>query len=100
LLVEEAFGLGKKSARQVISLFRLKRSQLPDELSKADFPPDPELPKLKNFIQAYKKKNGYTFDPTPHNLREWCERHSSATTDLEKEDTYNIPFVLDYLLVR
>ena len=52
LIVEEAFGLGKKSARQIISLFRSKRSQLSDGASKADFLPDPEVPKLKNCIQA------------------------------------------------
>ena len=99
LIVEEAFGLGKKSARQIISLFRSKRSQLPDETSKAKFPLDPELPKLKNYIQAFKKKNGSAFNPTPHDLKEWCESHSAATVDVDKENTYNIPFVLDYLLV-
>ena len=52
LIVEEAFGLGKKSSRQIISYFRSKRSQLTDESSKANFPLDPEVPKLKNYIQA------------------------------------------------
>ena len=50
LIVEEAFGLGKKSARQIISLFRSKRSQLSDETSKANSPLDPEVSKLKNSI--------------------------------------------------
>ena len=99
LIVEEAFGLGRRSARQIISLFRSKRSQLTDDSLK-NFPLDPQLPKLKNFIQAFKKKNGSMFNPTPHHLKEWCERHCSATVDLEKEETYTIPFVLDYLLVR
>ena len=99
LIVEEAFGLGKKSSRQIISYFRSKRSQLTDESSKANFPLDPEVPKLKNYIQAFKKKNGSAFNPTPHDLKEWCEKHSSATVDVDEEKTYNIPFVLDYLLV-
>ena len=86
LIVEEAFGLGRRSARQIISLFRSKRSQLTDDSLKS-FPLDPQLPKLKNFIQAFKKKNGCMFNPTPHHLKEWCERHCSATVDLEKEET-------------
>ena len=76
-----------------------RRSQLTDDSLK-NFPLDPQLPKLKNFIQAFKKKNGSMFNPTPHHLKEWCERHCSATVDLAKEETYTIPFVLDYLLVR
>ena len=99
LIVEGAFRLGKKSARQIISLFRPKRSQLSDETSKANFPLDPEVPKLKNSIQAFKKKNWSAFNPTPHDLKEWCESHSAATVDVDKENTYKIPFVLDYLLV-
>ena len=99
LTVEEAFGLGKKSYRQIISFFRSKRSQLTDEYSKANFPLDPEDPKLKDYIQAFKKKNGSAFNPTPHDLKEWCERYSSAAVDVDEENTYNIPFVLDYLLV-
>lgn len=99
VLVKEAFQLKKKSAGDIIGHFRLKRSKL-TETSEIDlFPLDPEIGKLNNYIQAYKKRNASQYDPTPKHLKIWCDLHSPSTVNINDVTTFNTPFVLGYMLV-
>jgi hypothetical protein len=99
LIVEQAFAEDRKSSRDIIAYFRTKRS-LSDESSKASFPPDPEISKLNNYIQAFKKRKSSKYNPTPNDLEEWCLGHGPSTVNAEDEGTFNTPFVLNYMLVR
>ena len=99
LIVEQAFAEDRKSSRDIIAYFCLKRS-LSDESSKAPFSPDPEISKLNNYIQAYKKRKSSRYNPTPHVLEEWCIGHGSSTVNAEDEGTFNTPFVPNYMMVR
>ena len=99
LIVEQAFAEDRKSSRDIIAYFRSKRS-LSNETSKASFPPDPEISKLNNYIQAFKKRKSSKYNPTPNDLKEWCIGHGPSTVDAKDEGTFNTPFVLDYMLVR
>lgn len=65
----------------------------------SDFPEDPNIIKLKNYIQFFKKKNSKLYNPTPSELKSWCHSHSSSTVDLNDDKSYNTPFVLDYMMV-
>ena len=55
-IVEEAFTLKMKSSRNIIELFRSKRSRLLTKSEIDAFPPDPQVRKLNNYIQTFKKK--------------------------------------------
>jgi hypothetical protein len=98
-VVEEAFTLRMKSARNIIELFRSKRSRLTTKSEIEAFPPDPQRRKVNNYIQAFKKKNGSIYNPTPHHLESWCESHSSSSVSIDNEESFNTPFVLDFTLV-
>ena len=100
LIVEEAFADDRKSSRDIVAYFRSKRSKLSEESSRTSFPADPEISKLNNYIQAFKKKNSQKYNPTPNDLVEWCIRHSPSTVNSKDEGTHNTPFVLNYMLVR
>ena len=63
-LVQEAFQAKRKSAGDIIGFFRSKRSKLTEESEIANFPLDPTIGKLNNYIQAYKKKKSLEYDPT------------------------------------
>lgn len=99
LVVQEAFENKRKSAREIINFFRSKRKSLKDNSSLSDFPEDPNTVKLNNYIQSFKKKNNKLYNPTPSDLKSWCDSHSSSTVDLNNHETYNTPFVLDYMMV-
>jgi hypothetical protein len=99
LIIEQAFAEDRKSSRDILAFFRSKRS-LSDESMKASFPPDPEVSKLNNYIQAFKKRKSSKYNPTPNDLEEWCIGHGPSTVNAEDEGTFNTPFVLNYMLVR
>jgi hypothetical protein len=92
-LIVEAIGEKCLSARVVQQYFRKKRKLI---LPGVCFPSDPPTMKLNNFIQAYKKKNVFLYNPSPTNLVEWCSQHSPSSVDITNETTYNTPFVLGY----
>ena len=100
LIVEQAFAEDRKSSRDIVAYFRSKRSNLSDELSRTSFPPDPEISKLNNYIQAFKKRKSSKYNPTPNDLEEWCIGHGPSTVNENDEETFNTPFVLNYMLVR
>jgi hypothetical protein len=98
-LVQEAFQSKIKSAGNIIAFVRSKRAKLSDESEIAKFPLDPAIGKLNNYIQAYKKKNAFQYDPTPNHLKNWCDSHGPSTVNINDDSSFNTPFVLDYILV-
>jgi hypothetical protein len=60
---------------------------------------DPPDGKLKNYIQAYKRSNSVTYNPSLGDLIEWCEKNGPSTVDNNDENTSNTPFVLKYFKV-
>jgi hypothetical protein len=98
-LVEEAFKLKKKSAGNIIQFIRSKRAKITEAIEIAKFPLDPAIGKLNNYIQAYKKKNAFQYDPTPNHLKNWCDSHGPSTVNINDDSTFNTPFVLGYILV-
>jgi hypothetical protein len=99
VLVKEAFQLERKSAGDIIGYFRLKRSKLTETSEIDHFPLDPEIGKLNNYIQAYKKRNGSQYDSTSNHLKIWCDSHSPSTVNINDVIMFNTPFVLGYMLV-
>ena len=99
VVIQEAFENKRKSAKDVINFFRSCRIKLKDDPSLSDFPPDPNTTKLNNYIQSFKKKNAKLYNPTPSDLKTWCDSHGPSTVDFNNGETFNIPFVLDYMMV-
>lgn len=94
-LVHDAFQFKYQSSAEIIEFFRWKRSCEP-----AEEVADPEIGKLNNYIQNYKKKKSVQYYPSAHDLRQWCISHGPTTVDLNDEESFNTPFVLNHLIVR
>ena len=62
-IVEEAFTLKMKSSRNIIELFRSKRSRSLFKSEIDAFPPDLQVQKLNSYIQTFKKKMGQYIIP-------------------------------------
>jgi hypothetical protein len=99
LLVHEAIDQEKMSSRKILSFFRLKRAASLQD-SAVRFPDDPDIMKLNNYIQAHKRKNLSTYNPSPNDLKLWCMSHGPLLCNLTDESNFNDPFVLNYALVR
>jgi hypothetical protein len=100
-LVHAAFRNGFKSARSIVEFFQRLRSNKSwnEYINSVKMPSDPKYSVLNNYIQSLKKKNSSVYDPTPKNLKDWCELHSPSIVDVSNQETFNTPFVLGYNLV-
>ena len=93
--VHEAFSLKNRSATEIVQFFRWKRNCfLAAEVD------DPKISVLNNYIQNYKKKKSAEYYPSANDLKEWCDSHSPTSVDMDDKETFNTPFVLDYIMVK
>ena len=99
VVINDAFSNNIKSAREIKHFFRAQRiaSKITDP--EGSFPLDPPQGKLKNYIQAYKRSNAVTYNPSLGDLIEWCQKNGPNTVDKNDENTLNTPFVLNFFKV-
>lgn len=99
IIIQEAMGNKRKSAKEILHYFRSKRTKILDELLLRDFSQDPNIIKLINYIQSFKKKNAKLYNLTPTDVKNWCDSHGPSTVDVCDDKTFNTPFVLGYIMV-
>ena len=99
IIIQEAMNNKRKSAKETLHYFRSKRTKILDELSLHDFPQVPNIIKLNNYIQSFKKKNAKSYNPTPTDVKNWCDSHGPSTVDIYDDKTFNTPFVLGHIMV-
>lgn len=78
IIIQEAMDNKRKSAKEILHYFRSKRTKILDELLLRDFPQDPNIIKLNNYIQSFKKKNAKLYNPTPTDVKNWCDSHGPS----------------------
>lgn len=99
VIVRLAFLDRKCSPGAVVAFFQDKRGKLgKDEV--LNFPPDPVLSILKNYLAKYKKSLASKYRPSYQDLKDWCITHSPSTVDKYNVESYNTPFVLNYHMVN
>ena len=100
IIVKDAFRAKLQSSAEIVNYFRHRRKLNNEAISQAEFPTDPDIKKLNNFIATYKKSNACVYNPSLSDLVTWCEAHGPQTVDEKNMESFNTPFVLDYFLVN
>jgi hypothetical protein len=91
IIINEAFSRKIQSARDINHFFRAERIARRGTDREESFPEDPPKGKLKNYIQAYKRSNSVTYNPSLGDLIEWREKNGPNTVDNNDENTLNTP---------
>ena len=99
VVIHDAFSKNIQSAREIKHFFRAQRIASKKTDPEGSFPMDPPECKLKNYIQAYKRSNAVTYNPSLGDLIEWCQKNGSNTVNNNDENTLNTPFVLNFFKV-
>lgn len=99
-IIKDAFRAKLQSSGDIINYFRHRRKVNEEGESPVNFPADPNMSKLNNFIATYKKSNACVYNPSLSDLVSWCEAHGPETVDERSKESFNTPFVLDYFLVN
>ena len=99
VIINDAFSKKIQSARDIKHFFRAERTACRGTDREENFPLDPPHGKLKNYIQAYKRSNAVTYNPSLGDLIEWCQKNGPNIVDKNHEITLNTPFVMNFLKV-